>query len=195
MLNRGNDYLGIPVANQIDQLYELGMLLPEPPPDPEDRTTYVNPVAHTEICQTPECFHEAARAYFSSNCSQCHAPDGEAAGSGLYLDYASMSPDPPPTAEQFKTWGVCKLPTSAGGVRNCPEGEVDIVPGNPDASILLCRMNSVTPGEMMAPLGRTEVDENGLNVIRQWIANLPILFPDIPQCPTDGAGGTGGAGM
>jgi len=192
MLNRGNDYQGVPVANQIDQLYALGMLAPEPPPNPNDRTTYVNPVLHTEICQTPLCYHEAARAYFQSNCSHCHAPDGEAAGTGLFLDYATMNPVDV-SVERFKTWGVCKLPTSAGGVRNCPGGKVDVVPGEPDGSILLCRINSITPGEMMAPLGRSLVDEPGYNVIRQWIADLPILFPDIPRCSTEGAGGTGGA--
>lgn len=195
MLNRGNDYLE-PVANQIDQLYDLGMLAPAPPADPMARTTYVNPVAHTEICQTPECYHEAARAYLSSNCSHCHAGDGEAAGTGLQLDYANLSPDPNPTAERFTTWGVCKLPTSAGGVKNCPGGEVDIVPGQPDASVLLCRINSVIPGEMMAPLGRSEVDEHGYQVIRGWIASLPDLFPDIPRCASSGGtGGTGGTGL
>jgi len=194
MLNRDNEYQGSAVANQIDELYDLGMLAPEPPPDPLDRPTYVNPVSYTESCQTPECFHEAARSWFSSNCSQCHAPDGEAAGTGLYLDYANLDPDSP-TPQRFATWGICKLPTSAGGVRNCPGGEVDIVPGQPDASVMLCRINSIIPGEMMAPLGRSIVDENGYNVIRQWIMDLPILFPDIPTCSTEGTGGTGGSGI
>jgi hypothetical protein len=80
-------------------------------------------------------------------------------------------------------------------VRNCPGGEVDIVPGQPDASVMLCRINSIIPGEMMAPLGRSIVDENGYNVIRQWIMDLPILFPDIPTCSTEGTGGTGGSGI
>ncbi len=192
MLNRGNDYQGNPVANQIDQLYDMGWLDQEPLPA-DQRTTFVNPVAHTDVCQTPLCFHEAARAYFNSNCSQCHAPDGEASGTGLYLDYATMDPDNV-TTERFKTWGICKLPTSAGGVHNCPGAENDVVPGEPDASILLCRIDSVTPGEMMAPLGRTIVDQNAYNIIRQWITDLPILFPDIPRCSTQGTGGTGGAG-
>jgi hypothetical protein len=79
-------------------------------------------------------------------------------------------------------------------VHNCPGAENDVVPGEPDASILLCRIDSVTPGEMMAPLGRTIVDQNAYNIIRQWITDLPILFPDIPRCSTQGTGGTGGAG-
>lgn len=193
MLNRGNDYLGEPVVNQIDQLYELGMLAPEPGPS-EERTTYVDPVPYTTDCQTPACFHEAARSWFDSNCSHCHAPDGEAAGTGIYLDYASMDPTDP-TDEDFTKWGVCKVPTSAGGVRNCNDGTVDIVPGDPDKSILLCRIDSITPGEMMAPLGRSLVDDDGYDVIRQWIMDLPVLFPNIPTCADEGTGGTGGAGI
>ena len=183
MLNRGNDYGGNFVANQIDQLYELGMLAPEPPPEGL-RPTYVDPVAYTndiDGCQTPACFHEAARSYLDTNCSHCHAPDGEALGTGLLLDYASMNPTNP-TEAQFRSWGVCKVPTSAGGVKNCGDAIVDIVPGDPDSSILLCRIDSINPGEMMAPLGRSLVDEEGYRIIRQWIADLPILFPDIPLC-------------
>jgi mono/diheme cytochrome c family protein len=194
MLNRGNDYQGVSVANQIDQLYELGMLAPEPPPNPADRTTYVNPTLEVDQCQEPSCIHDAARSWFDSNCSHCHAPDGEAAGTGLHLDWASMDPNDV-SDERFTSWGICKLPTSAGGVRNCPDGDVDIVPGDPNASILLCRIDSVTPGEMMAPLGRSLIDVPGSDVIREWIARLPEIFPNIPTCSTEGTGGTGGAGI
>jgi hypothetical protein len=65
---------------------------------------------------------------------------------------------------------------------NCGDAMVDIVPGDPDNSILLCRINSIVPGEMMAPLGRSLVDADGYEVIRRWIADLPILFDDIPLC-------------
>jgi len=197
MLNRGNEYIaGEPVANQIDQLYELEMLAPKPPTDKDLRTTYVEPVLYTqpepEGCQTPACFHEAARSYFDSNCSQCHAPDGEGKGTGLWLDYASMDPVGATPAD-FRRWGVCRTPTSAGGVKNCGDAKVDILPGDPDNSILLCRINSTTPSEMMAPLGRSLVDENGYDVIRQWITDLPLLFPDMPTS-CEGFGGMGGMG-
>jgi cytochrome c551/c552 len=182
MFNRGNDYGGNLVANQIDQLYGLGMLAPEPPPE-DLRTTYVDPVLYTEECSTPECSHEAARSYLDANCAHCHAPDGEASGSGVYLDYASMAPTDATLAD-FRTWGVCKVPTSAGNVMNCGDALFDIVPGDPDSSILLCRINSVTPGEMMAPLGRSLVDDDGYEVIRRWITDLPILFGNIPLCDT-----------
>jgi hypothetical protein len=78
-------------------------------------------------------------------------------------------------------------------VKNCGDANVDIVPGDPDNSILLCRINSATPGEMMAPLGRSLVDENGYDVIRQWITDLPALFPTMPTS-CEGFGGMGGEG-
>jgi len=191
MLNRGNDYQGAEIENQIDHFYALGMLAPEPGPE-DERVTYHDPKTLTEECQTPECYHEAARSWFDTNCSQCHAPDGEADGTGIFLDYASMDPVGA-TQEDFSKWGVCKLPTSAGGVKDCEGGELDIVPGSPETSVLLCRIDSVTPGEMMAPLGRSLVDETGYSVVEEWIRILPVLFPDIQDCSTTtGAGGAGG---
>lgn len=192
MLNRGNDYQGADIANQVDQLFELGMLTPEPPPEGL-RTTFVDPVLYTEACQTPACLHEAARSYLDTNCAHCHAPDGEADGTGIYLDYASMDPTNP-SDEDFKKWGVCKVPTSAGGVRNCDGATDDIVPGEPENSIMLCRIDSVTPGEMMAPLGRSTIDDDGYDILHDWITILPILFPDIPTCSNQGTGGAGGEG-
>ena len=64
---------------------------------------------------------------------------------------------------------------------------MDIVPGNPEASLFLCRMLSVTPGEMMAPLGRTTVHAEGAQLISDWIEELPNLFPDVPRCDPQAA--------
>jgi hypothetical protein len=177
MLNRGNDYLGESVENQIEHLFGLGMLS-EPEPE-QERVTYADPVALTTECQTPECYHEAARSWFDSNCAHCHAPDGEAKSTGLYLDYQSMDPEGATLAD-FRRWGVCRTPTSAGGVRNCGDAELDIVPGDPDSSITLCRIDSVRESEMMAPLGRSLIDEDGYDIIRQWITDLPVLFENMP---------------
>jgi uncharacterized repeat protein (TIGR03806 family) len=186
MLNRPNDYQGNPVDNQIDQLFELGWLAPEPPPA-DLRTTYPDPEALVADCQTPECYHEAARAWLNMNCSHCHAPDGEIQDQGLFLDWASMNPDGA-TFAQFDSWGVCRTPTSAGNLTDvCKDKPVDIWPGDPDNSLLLCRLESVTPGEMMPPLGRTVVDEAAVEIIRQWILDLPVLFPSIPTCGAETA--------
>ncbi len=178
MLNRGNDYQGNVVANQVDALNDLEWLAPEPF-DP--RTTYPDPITLIAGCQTPACYHDAARSWLNMNCSHCHAPDGELDDQGLFLDYATLDPATATFAE-FTSWGVCRTPTSAGNLTDaCRFKPVDIWPGDPDKSILLCRLESVIPGEMMPTLGRSVVDEQAVAIIRQWIVDLPTVFPDLPQ--------------
>jgi hypothetical protein len=175
MLNRDNDYgLGIGVVNQIDYMDSLDMFDVTPNPDENARTTFVSNPAINDAAD----LHDRARSYFDSNCSHCHAPDGEISDKGLFLDYQSMDPTDP----DYFTWGVCKVPTSGGNGVTCDQN-LDVVPGDPDASFLLCRMESIAAGEMMAPLGRTTVHVNGVELIREWIEQLPVLFPDIPDCP------------
>ncbi len=191
MFNQANDYQGNMVDNQIDALYDAGWLAPMPGPV-DERITYSHPVELTETtCKTlplqsterAACYHEAARSFLDSNCAHCHAPDGNTAGQGVFWDYATMAPTPPPTAEEFDTWGVCRTPTSAGNLTDkCRFIPYDLSPGDPDNSLLLCRLESTTPGEMMPRLGRSVVDEQAIAIIRQWIIDLPTLFPDIPLC-------------
>jgi hypothetical protein len=47
-----------------------------------------------------------------------------------------------------------------------------VVPGQPDQSILLYRMESVEPASRMPELGRELVHTEGVELIRQWIASL-----------------------
>jgi len=179
MLNRDNDYgPGVGVVNQIDYMDSLDMFDSDPPAAVEDRTTYVTAPA----VDTTADLHDRARSYFDSNCSHCHAPEpyGEISDKGLYLDYQSMDPD---TGTSFFTWGVCKPHTSGGNGQNC-EQSLDVVPGDPSASFLLCRMESIAAGERMAPLGRTIVHANGVELIREWIQKLPDLFEGVKaDCP------------
>ena len=60
--------------------------------------------------------------------------------------------------------------------------QYDVLPGHPNASILLRRVQSTTPGVMMPEFGRTQVDEEGVSLLREWIDSMPavdtaILFP------------------
>jgi uncharacterized repeat protein (TIGR03806 family) len=179
-LNRDNDY-GVGPVNQIDYLNSLGMLNNAPPPEDEDnpRITYVDPVPYNANCDPDDwdCLHEAARSYFDPNCSHCHAPDGEVADKLLFLDWGSMDPESGNTTN----WGVCKIPTSAGNGVDCTQ-RYDIFPGDPDRSLLLCRIESVTAGEMMAPLGRSIVHVQGAKVIRDWIAKMDTTDPRFLPC-------------
>jgi uncharacterized repeat protein (TIGR03806 family) len=193
MFNRPNDYQGNMVDNQIDALYDAGWLAPMPPPNlPDARTTYSHPIELAETtCQHLDlesteraaCYHEAARSFLDSNCAHCHAPDGIFEAQGVFWDYATLAPTPPPTDETFDTWGVCRTPTSAGNLTpKCKDIPFDLSPGEPDNSLILCRLESTATGEMMPKLGRSVVDEQAIEIIRRWIDDLPTLFPGIPLC-------------
>lgn len=102
-----------------------------------------------------------ARAYLDANCAHCHAPGLPADTSGLYLDWDE---------QRAIHLGIGKKPVAAG--RGSGGLAHDIVPGDPDASILVYRMESTDPGIMMPELGRSVVDADGVALIRDWIASL-----------------------
>lgn len=102
-----------------------------------------------------------ARAYLDINCSHCHNPKGPADTSGLDL---TMEAAPGPAL------GLCKLPIAAGA--GTGGLAYDIVPGAPDDSILLHRMEITDPGAMMPELGRSLAHAEGTALIRDWIASL-----------------------
>ncbi len=104
-----------------------------------------------------------ARSYLDANCAHCHSAAGDADSKALYLDFASTDPIEDPPAN----WGVCKLPTSAGGA-TC--GHVfDVVPGDADTSVMVCRMESTRGADQMPPIGRGLVDAEGVALVRAWI--------------------------
>jgi len=105
---------------------------------------------------------ERATAYLDMNCGHCHNPDGPADTSALLLDGFARTP---------REMGSCKPPVAAGG--GAGDRLYGIVPGEPDESILLYRMQSVEPDEMMPELGRALVHEEGLALIRKWISAMP----------------------
>jgi uncharacterized repeat protein (TIGR03806 family) len=105
---------------------------------------------------------ERARAWLEINCAHCHNPDGPARNSGLDLLAAQRNPT---------AYGVFKAPVAAG--RGSGGREFDIVPGQPDKSILVYRIASTDAGVMMPELGKRLVHEEGLSLIREWITAMP----------------------
>ncbi|MGB6317677.1 MAG: hypothetical protein WBG08_03505, partial [Litorimonas sp.] len=102
-----------------------------------------------------------ARSYLASNCAHCHQPDGPADTSGLDLRL---------DAEDMRTVGRCKPPIAAGSGTG---GRIfSIVPGQPDESILTYRLASTKPGAMMPELGRSLAHDEGVALIRDWIADM-----------------------
>ena len=73
-------------------------------------------------------------------------------------------------AELGPALGLCKLPIAAGsGTGGRP---FDIVPGQPDQSILLHRMETTKPSAMMPELGRSLSHEEGVALVREWISAM-----------------------
>lgn len=103
-----------------------------------------------------------ARSYLDVNCGHCHNPKGAADTSGLFLNAAETS---------MRRLGACKPPIAAG--RGSGGRHFSVVPGQPDASILIYRVGGTDPGVMMPELGRTTVHEEGLELLRHWVESLP----------------------
>lgn len=104
---------------------------------------------------------DAARGYLDANCAHCHNPQGAASNSGLYLGWLVSDP--------FQL-GVNKRPVAAG--RGAGVFEFDVVPGDPDHSILMYRFASLEGGVAMPELGRESRDLEAEPVIRGWIAGM-----------------------
>ena len=66
--------------------------------------------------------------------------------------------------------GIGKRPVAAG--RGAGGHDFDIVPGQPDNSILTYRMGSLEPGVAMPELGKSTIDREGLRIVRRWVGQM-----------------------
>lgn len=144
-------------VNQIDHFASLGWL-DSTPPLPAERETLPDPFG-------PAPLAERARAYLDANCSHCHAEERAASSSGLYLDWHDTAP-----GAKAASFGVCKTPTSAGGA-TCGL-KYDIVPGQPEQSILVCRVASREPKVQMPPLATKLPHSLAVQLLSDWISGL-----------------------
>jgi uncharacterized repeat protein (TIGR03806 family) len=109
---------------------------------------------------------QRARAYLEVNCAHCHNANGFARTTGLFLDVNETA---------WSTLGVCKPPVAVGEATG---GFLyDVVPGDPDHSILAYRVASTTPATMMPQIGRSVVDAQGVQLVRDWITGLQGTAP------------------
>ncbi len=144
--------------NQLAHWTRTGMLTGAPAPDQSPRTAVWNNPA--------EPLEARARAYLDGNCGHCHNPKGMASNTGLNLDLEEARPN---------RMGINKRPVAAG--KGSGDLEVDLVPGHPDASIIAYRMASTEPGTMMPELGRSLVHDEGLALVRDYIAKMQARPP------------------
>lgn len=102
-----------------------------------------------------------ARAYLDVNCAHCHQPGGGASNSGLDLRWEQSD---------AHAIGIMKRPVAAG--RGAGGHDFSVLPGQPDRSILLYRMDSAEPGIAMPELGKSSVDRDGVAAVRRWISEM-----------------------
>ena len=159
MLHRDNDY-GNGDENQVDYLHSLG-LFDRAPDAIGARLAYPDPFADDPMLSDTD----RGRSYMQSNCAHCHSPSGVVAFKELYLDWASTDPAGPTDPYH---WGVCKVATSAGGVVGCDLLDLDVEPGDAEASLLACRVEITGPG-LMPELGRSLQHAEGLALVEGWI--------------------------
>ena len=136
---------------QLDWLYAQGVVATAP-----------TPVEHPLDDPAGDASLDArARSYLEGNCGHCHRPGGNGGTSGLILLARETRP---------ATYGICKSPIAAGpgaGGRTA-----DIVPGEPESSIFIYRMESTDPEIKMPEIPNMEVDTFGVDLITEWILSL-----------------------
>lgn len=152
-LNRDFAYAG-GTENQLHAWARLGLLAGAP-------DAAAAPKLPTWNDPTTGSVSERARAYLEVNCAHCHSETGAARTTGLYLAASQTNPI---------AFGVCKSPVAAGEASG---GLLyDVVPGNPDASILNHRLLATSPSVAMPQIGRSVVDAKGTGLVRAWISGL-----------------------
>lgn len=140
--------------NQLAYWTRTKALSGSPAPDAAPRLAVWNDPATGSLDQR-------ARAWLEMNCAHCHNPGGPARNTGLNLLASETGPT---------RFGILKAPVAAG--RGSGGRDYDIVPGDPDKSIMTFRINSTDPGIMMPELGKRLIHVEGAELVREWIAAM-----------------------
>jgi parallel beta-helix repeat protein len=151
-LNRDNLYAG-ETLNQLSYLEQKGLLAGLP--------ALQDIVTAPDWKDTSEPLESRAKAYIDMNCAHCHSPSGFASNSALFMEY---------WRDVDTAYGVCKTPVAAGA--GSGGLSYTIVRGDPDASIMVYRMDSNVPDVRMPERGRTVIHTEGVALVSEWIASL-----------------------
>lgn len=176
-INRNFAYADGP-ENQLVRWAQAGILSAVPHPEDAPRLAVWDDPASGSV-------EQRARAWLEINCAHCHSPSGPARNSGLHLAAAIDDPF---------ALGVYKPPIAAG--KGTGGRRFSIVPGRPEESILMYRLETTNVGELMPEFGRSLVHEESVALIRQWIADMPEPGnpePGNPQASAQAASADPGA--
>lgn len=135
------------VENQLAHWTRIGYLKGAPAPGVAPKDAVWDDPASGSV-------ESRARAYLDVNCADCHTRGARADESGLFLAASVSRP-----AEM----GVCKAGVNGG---------YDIMPGDPEHSVMIQRMTSLEPKLMMPSLGHSVVHAEGVALVREWIRDM-----------------------
>jgi hypothetical protein len=108
-----------------------------------------------------------ALGYLHGNCGHCH---NDGALPALELTLAQSAADPRAGAERMRASLLGRA--SRFRPREATSAPRRVVPGDPDASLLVARMQSRDALTRMPPLGVSVPDPNGIAMVRRWIEQL-----------------------
>ena len=151
-LDREVDYGGV-IDNQLRALEHVGVFEGTLPALAANRPRLVSPYD----AKAPK--EARLRSYLHVNCSTCHVQEG-GGNSRMQLSLGGS------TGEMRL---IDELP--AHSQFNIPGARL-VAPGSPERSVLYYRV-SRRGTDQMPPLGSTEVDRRGVNLIADWIRSLP----------------------
>jgi hypothetical protein len=105
----------------------------------------------------------AALGYLYGNCSGCHNASSSIAALGLDLDQSVVSDRQAALRTTVSVPSAFAVPSVTGQTHR-------IAPGESDASALAYRMSSRFAATQMPPLGTRLVDDEALELVRNWIS-------------------------
>lgn len=150
-MNRDHNYDGV-IANQLATLEHIGVFSKKLPAEPKKLAKLAN-------------FHDKslpidvrARSYLHSNCSHCHIKWG-----GGNAEFKLVVDLP------LKDMGIVDVNPQHGNFKI--DGAKLLVPGQPEKSIILQRMNMTGLGRM-PHIGSRVVDEQAVAIVREWIKGM-----------------------
>lgn len=118
---------------------------------------------HAALNDTDASSEHRLRSYWDANCANCHGPQGIASLWDARFET--------PLTEQGIVNGELAGQRDYLELYGLEDPKV-IDPGNKDNSILYIRSHSTDPDHRMPPLGTHLVDENYIEVLEGWIADL-----------------------
>lgn len=167
-LNREYDF-GTVTDNQLRTYRHIG-LWQDAAESGRSNNTPANVIPEDELPKLANPFDESvdinlrARSYLHAQCAHCHRNGG---GGSAYVHFPYDL-----ALAETKSLGV-RPSQGTFGIHNAKV----IAPGDPFRSVLYFRMAKIGPGHM-PHLGASAVDERGLELIYDWIRQLPPHLED-----------------